>query len=100
MLGRLHMSIEECIDSYGDFMARIFTNEHGKIGTAANLVFRGAKYGSEDLEEVIKGIVQEQLHDANATLLSDRRDEKCRKECKVQVIYIQRKLAAANKPDS
>lgn len=83
MLGRLEMSIDDCIDSYGKFMDKIFRNEHGKLGQAASLVFHGAKFGSHDLEDVVKQIVGEKLGDKNALLLSDRPKESGGKECKV-----------------
>lgn len=83
MLGRLHMTIDDCIASYAQFMEKIFKNEHGKLGQAASLVFHGAKFGSEDLEDVVKQIVGERLGDKNALLLDERSKEAGAKDCKV-----------------
>ncbi|KAJ8109063.1 hypothetical protein OPT61_g7729 [Boeremia exigua] len=83
MLGRLRMSIGDCIKRYKDFMTEIFGSGYGKIGQAASLVFNGSKYGSNDLEKVIKGIVRQELGDENAPLLDDRKDA-----CKVFVMAV------------
>lgn len=83
MLGRLRMSIDDCISSYAEFMDKIFRNEHGKLGQAASLVFHGAKYGSQDLEEVVQKIVGDKLGDKNALLLNVRPKDAGGKDCKV-----------------
>lgn len=76
MLGRLGMSVEECIDSYVKLSEEVFvkktrwfTDSHGNIQE---------RYNSQKLEDAIRGVVKQYCSAENALM---RTDEKQR--CKV-----------------
>jgi hypothetical protein len=69
MLGRLEMSVDECIERYKDLMEKVFaTSWRNKVRTLTN----GAKYNETILESCIKQVVKEKLGDENAKFLDDR----------------------------
>lgn len=86
MLGRLRMTIDECLQKYGDFMNEIFHSEHGKVGKLASLALHGSYYQAHELEKVIKGLLVSQNFDPEAPLLEDPRTYKQgERQCKVYV---------------
>ncbi|THW67339.1 hypothetical protein D6D19_09155 [Aureobasidium pullulans] len=74
MLGRLEMSVDECIEKYKDFMKKVFAvSWRNKVRTLTD----GAKYDETVLESCIKEVVKEKLGDEDAKLLDDR-EEACK----------------------
>ncbi|THW78202.1 hypothetical protein D6D18_09738 [Aureobasidium pullulans] len=73
MLGRLEMSVDECIEKYKDFMKKVFAvSWRNKVRTLTD----GAKYDETVLGSCIKEVVKEKLGDEDAKLLDDR-EEAC-----------------------
>ena len=75
MLGRLRMSVEECIAAYIELSSKVFQKEH-----VVPLTIRGnirAKYSSENLQRAIEDVVEAQLLDRNA-LLKDTSPQACK----------------------
>jgi predicted acylesterase/phospholipase RssA len=59
MLGRLRMSVEECIETYKTLSQRIFTPVHSKANIAGRAITKlkaEGKFESEPLEKVVKEI--------------------------------------------
>ncbi|KAI0755384.1 acyl transferase/acyl hydrolase/lysophospholipase [Daedaleopsis nitida] len=67
MLGRLRMSIDECLATYEGFMKQIF--DKGWWEKNKNFVKNGYFYSGDELEGIIKGLVEKKLGDANAPLV-------------------------------
>jgi hypothetical protein len=72
MLGRLKMSIDECLAKYKRFMNTVFPPN---IWKKTNLLAKGAMYDASALEGVIESLVKEKLGSENA-LLMDEQSEK------------------------
>lgn len=73
MLGRLEMTVDECIERYKTFMTRVFVVSW--TAKAANVILPVVdKYDARVLEACIKEVVREKLGDENALLLDDRED--------------------------
>lgn len=78
MLGRLQMSIQECLSKYKEFMSVVFP---GSRYTNWSLVRKGAKWDATELEKVIKKLVKEKLQtNPDEVLLYD---EETSATCKV-----------------
>jgi hypothetical protein len=74
MLGRLEMSVDECIEKHKDFMKKVFAvSWRNKVRTLTD----GAKYDETVLESCIKEVVKEKLGNEDAKLLDDR-EEACK----------------------
>jgi hypothetical protein len=74
MLGRLEMSVDECIEIYTNFMEKVFAvSWRNKVRTLTN----GAKYDDTVLESCIKEVVKDKFGDENAKLLDDH-EEACK----------------------
>ncbi|CAI4216176.1 unnamed protein product [Parascedosporium putredinis] len=81
MLGRLQMSIQECLTKYKEFMSVVFP---GSRYTNWSLVRKGAKWDATELEKVIKKLVKEKLQtNPDEVLLYD---EETSATCKVFVM--------------
>lgn len=81
MLGRLRMSIDDCMRKYKEFMGVVFPTKAGwrKKGS---LLWSGAQWDASDLEKVIKAVVAETLGgDPETVQLLDEESEKS--SCKV-----------------
>jgi len=79
MLGRLEMTVEDCITSYVKFMGEVFPQNTTTrklpfgLGTLWDVSVNGEKWDSKVLEKVIKRLVEEQLkQDPNEVLLWDK----------------------------
>lgn len=90
MLGRLEMTIEDCITSYTKFMGEVFPpNTVARkmpfgLGTLFDVTVKGEKWDSRVLEKVIKRLVKEQLgQDPETVLLQDPKNPN--PSCKVYV---------------
>jgi patatin-like phospholipase/acyl hydrolase len=87
MLGRLEMTVADCITSYTKFMGEVFpqsivTRKMGGIRTFFKVAVGGEKWDSNVLEEVIKRLIQERLNqDPETVLLQDKNNPN--PKCKV-----------------
>lgn len=70
MLGRLRMSVKECIHAYRTIAAEILIGS--RLRKVARLVMTGARYPSEVFEEAVKNLIREKLSDSDALLLEDK----------------------------
>ena len=73
MLGRLKMSIDECIDAYLSLLDRVFQKRH-PVTTKGNIQGR---FDSEELERVVKEVITKQGLQED-TLLKDVSDDACK----------------------
>ncbi|GAB1202606.1 hypothetical protein APSETT445_001225 [Aspergillus pseudonomiae] len=78
-LGRLRMSVDECIHEYEKFMNQVFTNTWREA--AENLV-NVTKYNTSKLENVLRGVIKERTKNEDEPLLDEGN------ECKVFVLSI------------
>jgi len=74
MLGRLKMSIRECIDAYTSLSDRIFQKKKRRVTVKGNIQGR---LDSEELERAIKDVITGQGLEKDA-LLQDASDEACK----------------------
>jgi hypothetical protein len=90
MLGRLEMSVKDCITKYKALSDKIFAKwligddaiQKGRIG------FTGARYDSSIVETVFQQLVEQELGDKHAPLLNER--GRC-KVCVVASYYSRRR---------
>ncbi|KAJ5689918.1 hypothetical protein N7462_004310 [Penicillium macrosclerotiorum] len=70
MLGRLKMSIKDCIDEYNKVMDQVFppTDKYTKN---IKLFKNGEYYDSSNLEKIIQDLIKRKLGDADASLLDE-----------------------------
>ncbi|CZR57037.1 uncharacterized protein PAC_06926 [Phialocephala subalpina] len=73
MLGRLKMSIKECIDNYNEVMVKVFP----KVVSGAWNAGGGSRYEASKLEKAIREVVKKQLGNEEA-LLFDSSDNPCK----------------------
>ncbi|KAF5650755.1 phospholipase [Fusarium sp. NRRL 52700] len=89
MLGRLEMSVEDCIKEYKKLMGKVFPPPKSWYyfdlnGYWASVAFNGEKWKSQDLETVIKDLVKRVLdEDPETVLLQDPKNPN--PSCKVFV---------------
>jgi len=74
MLGRLHMSIDECTDAYVTLSKMVFQKQRHRVDLRGKIQGR---FDSDELERAIKEIVVRQGLDEDA-LLKDSPDAKCK----------------------
>ena len=74
MLGRLRMSIDECIDAYLSLSDRIFQKKRHRVTIKGNIQGR---FDSEELERAVKEVVTAQGLSED-TLLKDESDDACK----------------------
>lgn len=67
MLGRLRMSVEDCIDAYAKLSGEVFQKDH-HLPVKLNGQLR-ARFNSKALENAIKHIIRSQDPDRNENLL-------------------------------
>ncbi|KAL1629248.1 hypothetical protein SLS56_005471 [Neofusicoccum ribis] len=94
MLGRLRMSVEECIEKYNkeDLMGKVFN--HGWIKKGLNFVSGSQLYSAADLEASIKELLKHKgLGDDKTLLNEDAVDEDETHPCKVFVMAVRRDAA-------
>ncbi|KAH5423486.1 hypothetical protein HBI23_198590 [Parastagonospora nodorum] len=75
MLGRLQMSVQECIDEYTTLFSSIFTKKKHRVGWGGKLQGR---FDHEALEAGIKRIVGEKLNDENALFKDNSSNGGCK----------------------
>lgn len=73
MLGRLKMSIQDCIDSYNQVMKQVFPSVASGAWNALGL----NRYKASDLEKAIRAVVLKKLGNEEA-LLYDSSDNPCK----------------------
>ena len=74
MLGRLRMSVEECIKAYNELSSQVFQRKHySPIKVSGKLK---ARFDGDTLKKAIQKIVAEndESRDGDALLLDDRED--------------------------
>jgi hypothetical protein len=71
MLGRLQMTVAECIAQYDNVMKEVFP-ETGDIKKAFNLATHGEFYDSTNLENIIKKLIKDKLGDSDVDLLDEK----------------------------
>jgi hypothetical protein len=74
MLGRLKMTIHECIDSYVLLSDRIFQKQRHRVTVKGKIQGR---FDSDELERAIKEVITEQGYPEDA-LLKDAHDAVCK----------------------
>jgi hypothetical protein len=74
MLGRLRMTVDECIDAYVSLSDRVFQKQRHRVTIKGQVQGR---FDSEKLERAIKEIVAKQGL-AEDALLKDAPDAKCK----------------------
>lgn len=77
MLGRLKMTVQECIDEYNNVMAKVFIPKWGvtKLGLA---IVKGEAYDHTILEKIIKDLVRRRLGNEEAQLLDMSAENTCK----------------------
>ena len=75
MLGRLRMSVEECIAAYIDLSSRVFQKKHVMPITSRGKV--KARYSSKELQRAIEDVLAAQDLDKD-TLLKDTSPQACK----------------------
>jgi len=75
MLGRLRMSVEECIAAYIDLSSRVFQKKHAMPVTVRGKV--KARYSSKELQRAIEDVVAARHLDKDA-LLKDTSPQACK----------------------
>lgn len=74
MLGRLKLSIDECIEAYLSLSDRVFQKKRHRASIKGNIQGR---FDSEELERAVKEVVTKSGLDENA-LLKDVSDDACK----------------------
>lgn len=75
MLGRLRMSVEECINAYIELSSRVFQKNHIMPVTMRGKV--KARYSGKELQRAIEDVVEAQHLDRDA-LLKDTSPQACK----------------------
>jgi hypothetical protein len=83
MLGRLKMTVQECLDEYSALMNEVFGSGwfHDHVTKPARYAATGAFYSAETLEKVIKALLRKRLpvgEDADNALLLDDKENSCK----------------------
>ena len=76
MLGRLHMSVDEAIETYQHLVKEVFAKP--KLMTSGN-----EKFSASNLEKVLKEIIKSKLGDENTKLMVSDNDQTT---CKMYVL--------------
>ncbi|KAE8314483.1 acyl transferase/acyl hydrolase/lysophospholipase [Aspergillus transmontanensis] len=90
MLGRLEMTVDECIEAYNRFMKRIFNVAGWKKNS--RLVWKGSRFSADNIEAVIKELNKEKLGDSEAPLLNEHG------QCKSFVLAVRQDAANSKGP--
>lgn len=81
MLGRLRMSVPQCIEAYKHFASDIF-EMNGKFAKGIKESSTGYAYGADTFESAVKAIVK-QYGDGKDTMIPQSPDQ----HCKVYALY-------------
>jgi len=74
MLGRLGMTVDECIKKYTDFSREVFKSSW--LGKKGDFATKGSYYPAERIEKIVKDCVEEKTGNREEVLL--RGDHKCK----------------------
>lgn len=75
MLGRLEMSIDDCIKAYSSMMDSVFTKKQHRVDIRGGIQ---ARFDTAELEKCIKSIVQQYTLGNNQDALMRDRDVSCK----------------------
>ncbi|KAL0258036.1 hypothetical protein SLS55_007207 [Diplodia seriata] len=99
MLGRLRMSVDECLDAYRKFMSDVF--DHGLLVKAKNYTVEKGLYSAKTLEKIIRDLIRERLGTDDA-ILNDENDSVLGEvhfhRCRVFVMAVRKDAANNRKP--
>ncbi|QMW26536.1 acyl transferase/acyl hydrolase/lysophospholipase [Aspergillus flavus] len=90
MLGRLEMTVDECIEAYNRFMKKVFNVSSLRKNT--RLVWKGSRFSADNIEVVIKELIKERLGDSEAPLLNEH------SQCKAFVLVVRQDAANSKGP--
>ncbi|RAQ63408.1 hypothetical protein COH20_008878 [Aspergillus flavus] len=90
MLGRLEMTVDECIEAYNRFMKKVFNVSSLRKNT--RLVWKGSRFSADNIEAVIKELIKERLGDSEAPLLNEH------SQCKAFVLVVRQDAANSKGP--
>ncbi|KAF5379699.1 hypothetical protein D9615_005735 [Tricholomella constricta] len=76
MLGRLQMTIPECIEAYINMASKIFSATPEE--KSANFKKTGVYYKKDNLEKVLKDIIRQKTGDENAPMLDPDTNNRCK----------------------
>jgi len=79
MLGRLRMSVEDCIYHYSDLMDRVFSKVHTqpmKVNWSKASLETQSRFDTRALEAAIKNVIGEVVGDSNELMLEE--DPQCK----------------------
>jgi hypothetical protein len=74
MLGRLRMTLDECIDAYISLSDEVFQKKRHRVTVKGNIQGR---FDSEKLANAVKRVIREQGLQEN-TLLKDEKETSCK----------------------
>lgn len=70
MLGRLKMTVDECIGAYADFSDEVFQRKHHRVNIRSGGI--QGRFDSSTLEEAVKKIIVNKGFDENELLFDDQ----------------------------
>jgi Patatin-like phospholipase len=77
MLGRLEMTVDECISAYRELIKAVFEEKRSRLGIGATGSIT-AQFSSETLNNAIKRVLAKYKDASESELLDDGRDRGCR----------------------
>jgi hypothetical protein len=72
MLGRLKMTIDDCIKAYLSLSGKIFADHNNFVARAFRFLTEGVQYDAHVLEAAIKSVVKEHLGSEDATFYDEK----------------------------
>ncbi|KAE8416010.1 acyl transferase/acyl hydrolase/lysophospholipase [Aspergillus pseudocaelatus] len=90
MLGRLEISVDECIEAYNKFMNKIFNVAGWRKNS--RLIWKGSRFDAENIEAVIREVMKEKLGGSEAHLLNEHG------KCKAFVLAVRQDAANSKGP--
>ncbi|KAH6678180.1 acyl transferase/acyl hydrolase/lysophospholipase [Halenospora varia] len=87
MLGRLRMSVEECIEGYAEMASKVFGKPRLASYRLSPLFWPCAKYSGDRLREVVKDVVDENLCEDEGYMLASNKEM-----CRTVVLAIKKNL--------
>lgn len=76
MLGRLQMTIPECITAYTNLASQIFSADAAQ--RMWNFTNTGAYYTKDDFEKALKSLIKQRTGDENAPMLDPDTNNTCK----------------------
>jgi hypothetical protein len=83
MLGRLEMTVDDCIVAYEDFCRRVFVNEQFKLSFNPSAGSTQGHFDPTKLEQAIKEVILAEVSETDAKFVVDVRDDQRYSPCKV-----------------